>query len=323
MNIQSSASRATIVNSSRLENPDDESYRLIVECANDMISIHDESGLYTFASPACIELLGYTPSEMVGMNPFKIFHPGDYARIADHHRASLVNPSAPPISYRLRRKDHTYRSVETTSKTQTTATGEKITVCITRDTSDRERLVQELERANEMLKKIASSDALTGAANRRKFDERLKQLVLESSRGRPVSLIVCDIDYFKVLNDTHGHQAGDNALIQIAKLLMGECREMDTVCRIGGEEFAILLPGCGIEGAVGLAERMRTAIEEMSSPYGPITTSFGVCEALSDADSAESLFSRADRALYAAKANGRNRVERSKSKMEESPKRLD
>ena len=92
---------------------------------------------------------------------------------------------------------------------------------------------------------------------------------------------------------------------------MSTCRKMDTVCRIGGEEFVVLLPGCGIEGSTGLADRMRVAIEEMSGPYGPITSSFGVSEVRSDTDSAKALFSGADRALYAAKANGRNRVERS------------
>ena len=92
---------------------------------------------------------------------------------------------------------------------------------------------------------------------------------------------------------------------------MSTCRKMDPVCRIGGAEFAVLLPGCGIEGSTDLAGRMRAAIEAMSGSYGLITSSFGVSEVRSDTDSAKALFSRADRALYAAKANGRNRVERS------------
>ena len=186
----------------------------------------------------------------------------------------------------------------------------------------REQLVKNLERANAKLNELAWSDALTGAANRRKFNERLEQLVLESSRGRSVSLIICDIDHFKVFNDSHGHQAGDATLVKVAGLLMSTCREMDTVCRIGGEEFAVLLPGCGVEGGVGLAERMRVAIEELRTSYGPVTMSFGVCETRSDEESGAALFSRADRALYTAKANGRNRVERFELEMGESPKRL-
>jgi diguanylate cyclase (GGDEF)-like protein/PAS domain S-box-containing protein len=295
---------------------------LIVECSTDMISIHDEAGVNTYSSSGCMGLLGYTQAEMVGMNPYDFFHPEDVARVAEHHMASLMSPSAPPITYRMRCKDQSYKSVETTSKTDTSSAGDKKTVCITRDVSARARLLEELERANAKLKELASSDALTGAANRRKFNERLEQLVLESSRGRRVSLIMCDIDHFKVLNDTYGHQAGDDTLVEVAKLLMRACREMDTVCRIGGEEFGVLLPGCGIEGAVRLAERMRAAIEGMSTPYGPITTSFGVCEALSDVDSEVSLFFRTDCALYTAKANGRNRVERYEPEMGESSKHL-
>ena len=123
----------------RVENLDTESYRLIIECATDMISIHDEAGLYTFASPACKMLLGYTQSEMVGMDPFATFHPDDLERITAHHRQNLVSPSPPPIKYRLRRKDQSYAQVKTTSKTHTTQN----TVCITRDISVQERLVKE------------------------------------------------------------------------------------------------------------------------------------------------------------------------------------
>ena len=186
-----------------MEDLDTESYRLITECATDMISIHDEAYLYTFASPACKMLLGYTQSEMVGMDPFTTFHPDDLERITAHHRQNLVSPSPPPIKYRLRRKDQSYAQVKTTSKTHTTQN----TVCITRDSSVQERLVKESEQDNAWLTEIASRDALTSAANRRIFDVRSQQLVLESSQGRPVSLIVCDIDHFKVINDTHGHQA--------------------------------------------------------------------------------------------------------------------
>jgi diguanylate cyclase (GGDEF)-like protein len=220
----------------------------------------------------------------------------------------------------MRCKDQSYKAVETRSKTHTSPAGKKTTICFTRETGVLGRLVEELEEANARLQELASRDALTGAANRRKFNERLEQLVLESNRGRAVALIICDIDHFKLLNDTHGHQAGDDTLVEVARLLMSVCREMDTVCRIGGEEFAVLLPGCCIEGAVGLAERMRIAIEGMSTGYEPTRMSFGVCESLGGSDSETALFSRADSALYAAKAKGRNRVERFEPGMEESSK---
>jgi diguanylate cyclase (GGDEF)-like protein/PAS domain S-box-containing protein len=289
---------------------DEETCRLIAECATDIISIHDESGAYIFASPACEVVLGYSPDELIGVDPYSLSHPEDVPAIVKHDSLNLVDASAPAISYRMRHKDGDYKPVQTTSKTHVTKSGEKRIFCITRDMSELQRLVRDLESANAKLKEMASKDELTGIANRRRFNELLDALLLEAHRGRPFALIVCDIDRFKNLNDAHGHQAGDETIIAVAQLLDSESRAVDTVCRYGGEEFAVLLPGGSLEGALKLAERMRRAIEEMTIPYGTITASFGVCGARPDSDSAETLFSRADAALYAAKANGRNRVER-------------
>ncbi len=286
-------------------------YQLIGECATDLISVHDEEGAYIFVSPASQALLGWDPAELYGVSPYSLFHPDDVERIAAHHKASLANPTAPDIPYRLRCKDGAYKHVETSSRTHTLPDGVKRTLCVTRDLSELRRLVAELEEANKKLREIASKDELTGIANRRRFNELLDGLLLEARRGRPLALIVCDIDRFKHLNDAHGHQAGDEIIIAVAELLDSKCRAVDTVCRYGGEEFAVLLPGGNLEGALKLAERMRRAIEEMTSPYGTVTASFGVSGARPGSDSAETLFSRADAALYAAKANGRNRVERS------------
>jgi diguanylate cyclase (GGDEF)-like protein/PAS domain S-box-containing protein len=286
-----------------------QTYRLIVDCATDMISVHDGDGLYLFVSPSSQDISGFEPREMLGKSPYAFFHPEDIDRITAHHMASLDSPTAPAITYRLRRKDGSYRFVETTSKTHTNAVGQKRTVCITRDMSERETLFQALERANEKLSEIASKDALTGVANRRAFNAQLTQLTASSQQGHGFALIVCDIDRFKRLNDAHGHQAGDETIIAVAHLLASQCRASDTVCRYGGEEFAILLPGSNLEGATGLAERMRAAIETSPLPYGDLTASFGVSEVNAQEDTAHAVFSRADGAFYLAKSNGRNRVE--------------
>jgi diguanylate cyclase len=126
---------------------------------------------------------------------------------------------------------------------------------------------------------------------------------------QPVSLILLDIDHFKRVNDTHGHDAGDAALRILANALREELRGVDTAARYGGEEFAIILPQAGPEGAQVVAERLRSRIERTEVPgVGCITASLGVATFPGDASSRELLVTSADRALYLAKRTGRNRV---------------
>ena len=156
----------------------------------------------------------------------------------------------------------------------------------------------------------ARTDALTMLANRRAFDDELVRRFAEFSRhGRTFSLIMADVDKFKKFNDTHGHQAGDEVLRSVAKLLRRKMREMDLVARYGGEEFAVILPGTNLDDACKAAVRAREAIEKALFRYDGkelrVTASFGVAEAPGSRDGA-ALVTRADKALYAAKEGGRN-----------------
>jgi len=166
--------------------------------------------------------------------------------------------------------------------------------------------------------KYASLDALTGLNNRRQFEIRIKQEVSNSRRNNlPLCCIMLDADYFKKVNDTYGHSAGDCVLKKTAEIIMREKREYDFACRFGGEEFFIILPQTKPEEALKAAERLRRAVEEeqidikearAGADYISITASFGIC-AFEENDDAETLIQKADKALYKAKNAGRNRTE--------------
>jgi len=176
----------------------------------------------------------------------------------------------------------------------------------------------ELERVNKQLEILSRIDGLTGIANRRQMDEELSREWKRMLRQkRPLSLVMCDIDHFKLYNDTYGHQQGDKCLTQVATAIKESVnRPGDLVARYGGEEFCIILPETDQQGAKQIAEVIRKNVvgldlEHTSSKVASvITLSLGVASILPDRDSQPSLLiEAADRALYQAKGNGRNRVE--------------
>lgn len=158
-------------------------------------------------------------------------------------------------------------------------------------------------------------DPLTNVGNRRCFDETLrKELAVAAESGEPVSLIMCDIDHFKKVNDEHGHAVGDEVLKMFAAVIQQTVRDGDTAARFGGEEFAIILPGTPQSGALALAERIRSRFEakrltirSSNKMLGQLTASFGVAERR-NTEAGSDLIERADKKLYEAKNSGRNRV---------------
>jgi diguanylate cyclase (GGDEF)-like protein/PAS domain S-box-containing protein len=163
--------------------------------------------------------------------------------------------------------------------------------------------------AHSQLDRLASTDHLTGLWNRRAFEEHLGVEVERAIRySHPMSLLVIDLDHFKRVNDTHGHPAGDRVLVEVAERLRATARRGEIVARVGGEEFAWILPATGSEGALNAAGRLRAAInDEPFREVGSLTVSAGVCD-LSLAPNAAELFRLADVALYRAKSEGRDRA---------------
>ncbi|MFN2400495.1 MAG: diguanylate cyclase [Gemmatimonadaceae bacterium] len=170
--------------------------------------------------------------------------------------------------------------------------------------------------ANAELNRMAITDGLTGLCNRRHLEERLREMVEHSQRLHdPLSCLMCDLDHFKIVNDTYGHQAGDEVLKQLAKILKGCAREVDRVGRYGGEEFMILLPGTVMDAGVTFAERMRQEVESHTFTFEGGTLRRTISCGVSGwphprIRHREALVKAADDALYVAKERGRNRVVR-------------
>lgn len=168
----------------------------------------------------------------------------------------------------------------------------------------------ELALKNRELEILSTVDPLTGVYNRLKLDEIFQREVARSARyGNPLCVILVDIDDFKSVNDTYGHQVGDRVLVEIAKVLGERIRKSDTLGRWGGEEFVVICPETEEEGSAALAESLRYALESRNLPVvGCQTASFGVTMHRPE-DTVDRMLARADEALYKAKEAGRNRVE--------------
>ncbi|HKG15836.1 MAG TPA: diguanylate cyclase [Pyrinomonadaceae bacterium] len=172
---------------------------------------------------------------------------------------------------------------------------------------------EELRRRAEAASEMSMTDALTGLLNRYGLRRALQRELSEARRyTRPLSCLLLDIDFFKVINDTHGHAAGDAALMQAARVLTESVRGSDVVCRYGGEEFLVLAPETDARGANSLAEKIRLAVSSRLFGDGArafaLTLSAGVAE-LRPGESGNDMIARADLALYQAKQRGRDRVE--------------
>jgi len=173
---------------------------------------------------------------------------------------------------------------------------------------------------HEMVQRQAVTDELTGLYNHRRFQEAMASEVERAKRfEQEMSLVMLDIDNFKSVNDTHGHQQGDLVLAEVARVLRESSREIDSPARYGGEELAVVLPGTDLEGAFNLAERVRHGIEELDLPVPTgdgklrVTASFGVAARSESADDPRALLAAADAALYEAKRSGKNRTVRAQA----------
>jgi diguanylate cyclase (GGDEF)-like protein/PAS domain S-box-containing protein len=288
-------------------------YRLLAEYSSDII-LSLEAGLVQYVSPAVTTLLGWAPQEVEGrsMAPFR--HPQDTPRVAAAFLSLRRHPEADYRS-RVRHRDGSYVWVEARVRPLPAPTGApRRYVVNARCISARKAVEDELDRAKARLQTMATTDALTGLANRRQLDDMLALELRRALReAQPLSVLLLDIDHFKTVNDLHGHQAGDAVLRDMGRLLAQfPQRAGDLAARFGGEEFVLVLQGADAAQAGAVAERVRRAVAQAALgrfAAGDTTVSIGVASTVAlAAPDAEALLGQADSALYAAKRAGRNRV---------------
>jgi diguanylate cyclase (GGDEF)-like protein/PAS domain S-box-containing protein len=294
-------------------------FRLLAESSRDIIVMAALDGERHYVSPAALEVLGWKPREMLGRSYQDIVHPDDmqaFSRLLEDCKEGLATR---PLAYRCRTSSGEYHWLETNPRLyHDPLTGDPAgIVSVVRDIDQRKKAEEELARAFQMAENQANIDGLTGIANRRRFDETLDREWRRAVRERTeLSLVLLDVDQFKLFNDLYGHLNGDDCLRQIADSIRSVVtRAADLPARYGGEEFALVLPNTEPHGALQLCREILCAVERRNIPHAGnahavVTVSAG-CLTCRPAEEATSLaaLQAADAALYRAKAMGRNRIE--------------
>jgi len=295
-------------------------YRLLAENGTDMVFELDLGLVRRYVSPACREILGYEPDELLGVTPKDQIHPEDEERVARTFQGLLNGSSSQDsIVNRIRHRDGRWVWVEATLRTLRSATSGLPSGIIgsLRDISARKAVELELEEANRRLEALAGLDGLTGLANRRTFDEVLEREYRRARRDRrTLSVIMIDVDHFKAFNDHYGHPEGDHCLRLVSEAIRTSIRRPgDMATRYGGEEFAVILPNTSESAAADIADQIREAVLQLALPHegAPgrrLTVSCGVAAADNFDGEPAVLIKHADRSLYRAKEDGRNSVVR-------------
>jgi diguanylate cyclase (GGDEF)-like protein/PAS domain S-box-containing protein len=278
----------------------DQRARRFFDLSHDMLSTLDREGRCVEVNQAWKNLLGYDAEELQGVALLELTHPDDHERATVAAREVFAGGAeSVGLETRVRAKDGSWHWLRTSSSL---APDEGFIYARSADITELKQVEAEREELLAKVEVLARHDALTGLPNRRSLEELLPREMARARRdGSSLCLAIIDIDHFKAYNDTHGHLAGDTVLRECAIAWDAQLRGADSIHRFGGEEFLVVLPDCGIDEAIGILERLRAATAaEQTCSAGLARWDF--------TEPVESLLSRADAALYEAKAEGRDRV---------------
>ena len=275
-----------------------------------------EEGRFSYINRKFGEIFGYDINEIMRLDPVDTAVDDDKSTLAEimHDRLGREG-EGDAFTFRGLHKDGTIVNVE--GRCARMNFGGKLgLMMIIMDITERLHAEHEVQLLQEQLREQAVRDPLTGLFNRRYLDEVITNEMARAERsGYPMSLIMCDIDHFKAINDTYGHLAGDEVLRAFSRLIKQYSRGGDIICRYGGEEFLLVLPGMNRERAAARAEQLRLAFAAALMAYNATiiraTASFGVATFPADGNDLDALIGAADKALYIAKEAGRNQVRES------------
>jgi len=293
-------------------------HSMVTDNSRDVILLADLDGLCTYVSPAVEVLNGWKPENLINQKLALQAHPDDRERVEDAIRRIRHTSEPVIIEYRTQKRNGDYIWIESSlrlfrhRKTRIPAG----VLSLVRDITERKHNENLLLRAYGALEELAVVDALTGVANRRKFDEHLTNEWSRAARLQaPISMLLIDADSFKQHNDSYGHLSGDRCLKLIAEAATAAAkRPEDLVARIGGDEFAIILANTDNQGAVAVAGKIQEAFKRRCSgcqedSKGPVTISIGCATLIPESpEHPEALIQIADKALYEAKRNGRDQI---------------
>jgi diguanylate cyclase (GGDEF)-like protein/PAS domain S-box-containing protein len=289
--------------------------KLLIEGADDAFFFYNFKGKLLYVNPAFEKITGYTTQELYDKNFIPYVHPDDQEWTMSLWDGLFKGECFEDVEYRIVKKNGDVGWSLSTWKIVLGNDGEQIGIQgKQRDITKRKLLLEKLKSAKKLSERLAKKDELTGLNNRREFFERGAGIFNQvSASEHPVSVIMMDIDDFKNVNDTYGHIVGDQTLQLISRMLQKLVRDNDIVARVGGEEFAFVLPETSLNKAVSLAERMRKKIANAAlikcDERFRVTASFGIYSCPVDSESLAAMLIKADKALYVAKRNGRNRIQ--------------
>ncbi|MDX2218719.1 MAG: EAL domain-containing protein [Burkholderiales bacterium] len=280
-------------------------FRALSESAMDIVTVVDAEGVILYQSPSVRHLLGVDPESMIGLNQFDIIHRDDSPAIRDRFKELITKGMLDrPVEFRVRHADGTWRTLESIGKNCLDVPAIRGIIVNTRDVSERRAIQQRIQH-------LAYHDALTSLPNRSLLQDRVAQAISRADRsGKRLAVMFIDIDNFKNINDTLGHDVGDELLREVARRLSASVRAHDTIARQGGDEFIVLLEELeGQAGAARVAQKILDALRsafDLSGSNQHVSGSIGIALFPDDGKDSQTLMKNADTAMFHSKAQGKN-----------------